>query len=66
MDDQLAVAPRSGGRPAIEFNRGRQHEAVVIVGMLANQIHPAGRPVNARAGAEARLESVQKLERRFQ
>src|SRR6266853_433696 len=66
MDDESAVAPWSSSRPAIEFNRGWQHEAAVIVGVLADQIHAAGCPVNACGGAEACLECVQKLVGRFQ
>ena len=62
MDDQLTVPAWSSGRPAIEVNRGWQHEAVVIVGVLADQIHAAGRAVNARRRAKARLERVEKLQ----
>jgi len=62
MDDQLVVAAWNSGRPAIEFNRGRQHEAVVIVRVLPNQVHA----VNVRGRAKARLESVKNLEGRIQ
>jgi len=53
-------------RPAIEFDGGGQYEAVVIVGVLADQVHAAGRPVNACGGAEVGLECVQELVGRFQ
>ena len=66
MDDQLAVTACSSGHPAIELNRSRQNEAVVVVGVFANQIHAAGRPVNARGCPKAGLESVQNLEGGFQ
>src|SRR5713226_6257909 len=66
MDNQLAVTARSSERPAIEFNRSRQHEAVVIVGVLADQVDAAGRPVNGCGGAKAGLECVQELVGRFQ
>src|SRR5882762_11161326 len=62
MDDKLAIAARSHRRPAIEFNRGWQHEAVVIVGVLSNQVHAPGCAVNVRGRAKARLERVQKLQ----
>src|SRR6266576_225265 len=66
MDDQLPVTAWSNCCPAIEINRGWQHEAVVIVGMLANQVHAPRRPVNARGRAKAHLEFVQKLQWCFQ
>src|SRR5256885_12697136 len=66
MDDQLPVTAWRCGHPAIEFNRGRQHKAVIIVGVFANQIHAAWRTVNARGRPKMPLESVQKLEGCFQ
>src|SRR5882762_7247653 len=62
MNNQLGVTAWSSGRPAIEFNCGWQHETVVVVGVLPNQIHAAWRAVNARGRAKARLERVQKLQ----
>jgi hypothetical protein len=62
MDDQLPVTAWSNCRPTIKLNCGRQHEAVVVVGVLADQVHAAWRPVNARSRAKAHLESVQKLQ----
>ncbi len=66
MNDESAVTPWSSDRPAIEFDGGGQYEAVVIVGVLADQVHAAGRPVNACGGAEVGLECVQELVGRFQ
>ena len=66
MDDKLPVTAWSNCCPAIEINRGWQHEAVVIIGMLADQVHAAWCAVNARGGAKAHLEFVQKLQGYFQ
>src|SRR5467141_1016663 len=66
MNDESAVTPWSSDRPAIEFDGGGQYEAVIIVGVLADQVHAAGRPENACGGAEVGLECVQKLVGRFQ
>ena len=61
VDDQLAVGARSNGRPAVEFNRGGEHETVVIVGVLADEIHAAGSAVDVRTGPKTSLERVDKL-----
>ena len=43
MHDHLAVVARLQGDPHGAIDGQRQHETVVVVGMLADQIHPAGR-----------------------
>lgn len=66
MDDQLSVAARSGRHAAIEFNGGRQNKAVVVVGVLADEIHAPRRPIKGGGRGKARAELFQKLKWIFQ
>src|SRR5438128_7238160 len=66
MDRQLAVSAWSRGRPAIGLDGPGQHEPVVIVGVLADQIHPARGTANACGRPKAGLECVQNLQGCFQ
>ena len=45
------------GNPGIKRDRRGHHEAVVIVGVVANEIDAAGRSKNTRARTEHFLES---------
>src|SRR5580704_2335503 len=48
INAELAVFARANGRPAIKFDGGGHGEAVVVVGVLADQIDPARSAVNTR------------------
>ena len=49
------VASRRDRRIGRKLQRRRQHEAVIIVGVLADQVDPAGRAIELRLAAELRL-----------
>ncbi len=43
-DAHQPVASRAGGDPGVELDRRGHDEPVVVVGVVADQVHPAGRP----------------------
>ena len=47
MDHDAAIRPRPEGDPGGAIDGHRQHEAVVVVGVLADQIDPPRRPHDA-------------------
>ena len=47
------VEPRPHRDPETPVDRDREHEAVVVVGVLADQVHPSGRP-DRKLGAAQR------------
>ncbi len=51
---QHAILARNKGDGDVAINRHRQDETVVVVGVLADQVDPAGRDRDARAHAAAR------------
>jgi hypothetical protein len=57
---------RSGGGVAIKFDSRRQHETVVVVCVLADEIHSAWRAINCRRRAEALSKAAQELVRVYQ
>ena len=61
VDDQLAVGARSNRGPTIEFNGGGQNETIVVVGVLADEIHAAGSAVDVGGGPKTGLERINKL-----
>src|SRR5215472_9516463 len=63
MDDEFFVAPWSGSNPAVEFNRGGENKAVVVVGVLPDNIYAAWRTINGGRGSKARAKLFLKLGR---
>ena len=47
-NDQLAVRSWRDCGPSVEVNGSRQHEAVVVIGVLADQVDTAWRAENSR------------------
>ena len=66
MDNEISVAARGRSYPAVEFNRRGQNETLVVVGMLADEVHTARSTVQGGGRTEARAEIFQKLKRFFQ
>jgi hypothetical protein len=66
MDNELSVGARRSGYPAVEFSRRGQNETIVVVGVLANEIHAARSPVQSSGRTVARAEIFQNLESFFQ
>src|SRR3954464_6933059 len=57
MDSHPAVGPRPHGEPDLAVDRHRQDEAVVVIGMIADEVHAAGSPrEEGRRGAKPALE----------
>ena len=56
IDAEPPVRPRRGGDEGGEFERRRHDEAVVVVGVLADQVHPPRRAADFRHAAEAAAE----------
>jgi hypothetical protein len=49
---QLVVFPRLYCRPSEEINGGGKHEAIVVIGMFANEVNPSRSTTQSRlAGA---------------
>src|SRR5580704_4879074 len=57
VDLELAVIAFGGGDPGIETDRHRHHVALVVIGVLADEIDAAGRAKDLRAGAEKSAEA---------
>ncbi len=53
-----AVVARGGGDPGVHIHRHGHHEAVVIVGVLADQIYAAGSAIDPRILSVQFLELV--------
>ena len=66
MDYENSVAARGCGYPAVELNRCGQNETIVVVGMLADEIHAARSAIKSGGRAKAGAEIFQKLESFFQ
>ena len=64
MDAQLAVGARRRRHPGRQLQRRRHDEAVVVIGVLADQIDAARRAIEPRRAAEFPLEARFKLGRR--
>src|SRR6266404_1700564 len=61
MHQQLAIIARGDGNPHIEFNRDWHNEALVVVGMFANQIDASRRPKHASVRAVALAKAAPEL-----
>src|SRR6266478_6937712 len=61
MHQQLPIIARGDGNPHIEFNRDRHNEALVVVGMFANQIDASRRPKHASVRAVALAKAAPQL-----
>ena len=60
----LTVIARSGGDPGVAVDGHRQHEAIVVIGVFADQVDPAGRArEHRRRGAVALGEGTHDGER---
>src|SRR5216684_5857006 len=62
VNDQSRVGPRRDRHPDIQIDRHRQHEAIVVVGLLADQVDPAGGAENSRLVPEERPKFLTQLE----
>jgi hypothetical protein len=60
-NDELPIVARHGGDPGSTIDRARQDEAFVVVGVLADQIDPAGCALEDRVGTDAILEASAEL-----
>ena len=60
-DDQHAVVARRDGDMGRQVNRRRHHKAIVIIGMLANQVDATRRAEDARRRAEGDLKLLLKF-----
>src|ERR1700739_4461453 len=61
VHNQLSVIPRIDCGPYIELDGGWHHKAIVIVGMLADQIDPSRSTKQARSMAIAFAETLRQL-----
>ena len=61
MQQELAVTAGSNSDPDVEFDRGRHHETVVVVGVLANEVDATRSSVHARATTVTLAESLLQL-----
>src|SRR5579864_7154045 len=52
INDKLIVSSGTGGYPAVKSNRGGQRESVIVVRVLSDQVHAAGRAINMRIHAK--------------
>src|SRR5262249_56211431 len=60
-DDEHSVLARRGGDPRRSIERHRQHESVVVIGVLADQVHASRRAVQPWRTAERRLELAREI-----
>ena len=58
MDDQVAIGPRGDGYIRREAKGGRHDEAVVVVGVFADQIDASGGTKDSGASTEELLEML--------
>ena len=63
MDDQPSIPSRSGSHPTIESDRSGENEAVVVIGVFADEIDAARGTINRGGREKARAELFQKLKR---
>src|SRR5437588_2368032 len=56
--DEACIRPWANRQPTIEINRRGQHEAVVVVGVLANQIDASGGAIKATFASKMRSKSL--------
>ncbi len=63
MDADLAVRAGRAGDEGGEIERRRHDETVVVVGVLADQVHPAGRAADHARAAEAQAELLRDVAR---
>lgn len=63
IDQELFVAARSSGDPAVIFNRGGKNEAVVVVGVLSDKVYAAWRAINDGSRSKACAKVFLKLNR---
>ena len=63
IDADLPVGARGAGDEGGEIQRGRHDEAVVVVGVLSDQVHPSGRAAHRRHSAEAQAELLRDVAR---
>lgn len=66
MDDEFSSTARSRSDPAGKINRRRENEAVVVVGMFADEIDSARRAIDVGRRSEARAKLFLKLSRIYQ
>jgi hypothetical protein len=66
LDQQLAVRPRGNRDQAGKLNCGGHDETFVVIGMLADQIHAAGRAENPGHIPEAPLKLLGKFAQVYQ
>ena len=48
MQQKLAVTAGSNSDPDVEVDRGRHHEAVIIVGVLSNEVYATRSSIHTR------------------
>ena len=61
MDEQLLVGPRGRSDPAVELDGSRKDKAVVVVGVLPDEVYPARRTVDGGSRSETRAKLFLKL-----
>src|ERR1700687_168449 len=61
VNDQARVGSRCDGDPDIQIDRHRHHKAIVVVGVLADQVDPPGGAENSRFVPEERLKFLTQL-----
>ena len=52
MDQQLLVGARSRSDPAVELDGSRKDKAVVVVGVLPDEVYPARRTIDGGSRSE--------------
>src|SRR5438105_15899981 len=65
MHDETTVRARRNGSPAGELNRHRHYKAIVVVGVLANQIDASRRSEDARLPAEEAAKRILQVAHRW-
>src|SRR5215467_2120047 len=61
MDSEALVRARSNRGPSIEVDRGRKNEAVVVIGMFADQVDTTRSAEQPRSRCKALCEALGKL-----
>src|SRR6266851_1390834 len=61
LNDQARVGSRRDRHPYIQIDRHRHHKAIVVVGVLADQVDPPGGAENSRFLPEERLKFLTQL-----